>query len=86
MSFLPEELSSPEERLRMLELPALGAAQRDKLIRPYTHTPIPIRTYHYVAPLVDTNGEVPVRLDPLSDGRVHDGFRCGPHGNGLSQL
>ena len=86
MSFLPEKLSGPEERLWMLELPALGVTQRDKFILPYTRTPVPIRTYHYVAPLVDTDGEVPMRLDPLSDGWVHDGFRGGPHGNGLSQL
>ena len=29
-------------------------------------------TYHHVAPLVEPDGQVPVRLHPLRVGRVHD--------------
>ena len=43
-------------------------------------------THHNVVPLVQFDGQISVRLDPLGIGRVHDCLRGGPDGDGLGQL
>ena len=43
-------------------------------------------TYHNVAPLVESEGQVSVRLDPLGVRRVHDCLAGGADGDWLSKL
>mmetsp|Transcript_46216 Transcript_46216/g.92241 ORF Transcript_46216/g.92241 Transcript_46216/m.92241 type:complete len:317 (+) Transcript_46216:1629-2579(+) len=41
---------------------------------------------HHRAPLVKQQGKIAVRVDPIGESRVHDGFRCGADGNGLVKI
>lgn len=43
-------------------------------------------TYHHVAPLVEPDGQVSVRLHPLRIRRIHDCFTGRTNGNGFCQL
>ena len=63
MPLLPEELTSANERRRVLELPS-----------------------NDVGPLVEEQGQVTVRPDPLGVGRVHDCLGGRPDRDGLRHL
>ena len=63
MTLLPKELTSTNERRRVLELPSYD-----------------------IGPLVEEQGQVTVRPDPLGVGRVHDCFRGRPDRDGLRHL
>jgi hypothetical protein len=65
---------------------------------PITHTHLPqeLESAHkgagahlpsvHVAPLVDSQGQVPVALDPLGEHVVDDGLTGGPNNQGLLQV
>lgn len=61
--FLPEELSGPDERSGVFELPTDD-----------------------IGPLVQHQGQVPVRLDPVLEGRVHDGLGSRSDGDRFLEL
>ncbi len=84
MSFLPKELASAQEWLRVLELPAHDVAPLVELGRSRGGE---------VSQMNETRGdqthlerEVAVRANPLGIRRVHRRLACGANGNGLSEI
>ena len=102
VSFLPEELSRTNERLRMLKLPTLTRKKREKiknlqnflkmykiffenfytknikinlkinfLINLNFAKICYIKSYHNIAPLIEFDWQVPVRLYPLRVRGIH---------------
>lgn len=87
MSLLPQELSCPQEGLRMFELPSLKRRSRreDKFVIRRKRCTGPMwdteivdggavkvpDTDHNITPLVEFDWQVSVRLDPFSIGRIH---------------
>lgn len=84
MSLLPQELSGPQERLRMLELPPLvGGETKKRTVNEADTRRSPDSgdleqqmrlledTNHNVTPLVELDGQVPVRLHPFSIRWIH---------------
>lgn len=77
VSLLPQELPGSQERLRVLELPSLKRKEslwRRKIVAGQDAPNCELRaeTDHDVAPLVEFNWQVSVRLDPFSVGWVHN--------------
>ena len=78
VALLPQEFPGPQERRRMLELPALQSTGHTVAYGSGTD--------HDIAPLVQTDGQIAMRLNPFGEARVHDRLARRTNGNRLGQL